>query len=50
MKATTCHAHVSRSVHRGTVATSTTPGLTLQELGWALGRRMVISYFRLILP
>ena len=31
-----CHAHVSKSVHRGTVATCTTPGLILPILSWIL--------------
>ena len=40
-----CHAIVSRSVHQGTAATSTTTGLLL-SLGWVQGRRMVISHSR----
>ena len=51
MKATLrCHAYVSRSVHRGTAATSTTPRLILSVLGWGLSRRMVISYSRPFCP
>ena len=39
-----CHAHVNRSVHRGTAATSTTLGLILPVIGWALNRRIVFSH------
>ena len=35
----------SRYDRRVTVATSTTPGLILPILGWALARRMVMSHF-----
>ena len=45
-----CHAHVNRSVHWDTAVTSTIPGLILPLLSWALGRIMVISYSRPILP
>ena len=37
-----CYALVSRSVHRGTAATSTTEELSLSVQNWALGRRMAI--------
>ena len=45
-----CHAYVRRSVHRGTTATSTNPGLIFPVLSFALGRRMVKSQSRPILP
>ena len=44
-----CHTHVGISVHRGTAATSTTPGLILPVLGWILDRRMGIRHSRPIL-
>ena len=45
-----CHVHTSRSIHHGTASIGTIPGLTLSALGWVLGRKMVISYSRSILP
>ena len=51
MKATLrCHTHVSRSLHRGTPASSTTPKLVSPILVWALGRRMIVSNSQHILP
>ena len=44
-----CHSHVSRYVHRGAAAISTTLGFILPALDWALGRRMVINHSRFIL-
>ena len=44
MKATLrCHVHVSRSVHRGIAPTSTTLGLIIPVLLWALCGRMIIT-------
>ena len=37
-----CHIHVNGRAYRGIVAMSTTPGLILPVLGWAMGRRMVV--------
>ena len=38
-----CHAQVNRSVHRGSVATSTTLGLILPVLGFALCQNALIG-------
>ena len=43
------HVHVSKYAG-GKAVFITTPGLILPVIGWALGRRMVISHSRLILP
>ena len=45
-----CRTYVSRSVHRGTAASSTTPGLILPVHIWALGRKMISPTHLYLIP